>query len=148
MKRHLASILLSLLSLPLFGQDNAENHMALRLQKLESQISSQHQFTAALLEAHSNTKESRDVNRRTRLLQNAPNSVQSTTTIHFQLPEDISDASLELYDVEGKPVRTFRDIRSTGHVTIERNTLTHGTYYYTLIINGKVTETKKMILTR
>jgi hypothetical protein len=167
MKRRLIAILISLMSLPLFGQkklnpmmthDVAANalynsgvlrshEVTRQLQKVERQIMEQNRFTAALLEAHSTLNQVSKLNRRATLLQNAPGPFHHTTKIHFQLTEDASSASIKLHNAEGKPVALFSDIRNTGHVVIEANSLTPGVYYYTLLIDGRVAETKKMILT-
>jgi hypothetical protein len=167
MKRRFIAILISLMSLPLFGQKNLNamlthdvaanalfnsgalpsHEVTRRLQKVEHQILEQNRFTAALLEAHSTLNQNSKLNRRPRLLQNAPSPFNLTTKIHFQLTEDPSSASIKLHNSEGKPVAIFSDIRNKGHVVIEANSLTPGVYYYTLVIDGKVAETKKMTLT-
>jgi hypothetical protein len=166
MKRRLIAILISLMSLPLFGQkkinpmmtrDVAANalynsgtlqsqEVTYRLQKIEHQILEQNRFTAALLEAYSILNQNSTPNRRQQLLQNAPGRFNLPTKIHFQLTED-SNASIKLHNSEGKPVAIFPDIRNKGHVVIEEKTLAPGVYYYTLVIDGKIAETKKMILT-
>ncbi len=168
MKRRFTTILISLMSIPLFGQGDSEKittedisinavfnsgnynrqEVNRRLQKLESQLALQSQFTAALLEAHSTINESSEMNRRARLLQNAPGPSHHITTIHFQLPEDVLAASIKLHNANGILVATFDEILNRGHVTIERSTLSPGMYYYSLIINGKVSDTKKLIVTK
>jgi hypothetical protein len=167
MKRRLIAILISLMSLPLFGQkklnpmmthDVAANalynsgklqshEVTHRLQKIEHQILEQNRFTAALLEAYSTLNQNSNLNRRPRLLQNAPSPFNLPTKIHFQLTEDASNASIKLHNSEGKPVAIFPDIRNKGHVVIEEKKLAPGVYYYTLVIDGKIAGTKKMILT-
>jgi hypothetical protein len=166
MKRRLTTVLISLISFPLFGQNDLSATMThdfatnavynsgnsnspevtRRLQKLANDIAEQHRFTAALLEAYSTVNTA--PNRRTRLLQNAPSHFHHVSTIHFQLPEDVLNASIKVHDSNGKSAASFPDIRNRAHVTIEANSLTPGVYYYSLLINDKVCETKKLILTR
>lgn len=167
MKRKLIAILTSLLSLPLFGQNELNttmnhdvasnafynsgtlrsNDVTRRLQKVEHQIAEQNRFTAALLEANSSLHQN-SANTRVRLLQNAPSPFNADTRIHFQIPDDALNASINMHRSDGKPVAIFNDIRNRKHVVIEANMLPAGSYYYTLIINGKITHTKKMTLTK
>jgi len=83
------------------------------------------------------------------LYQNYPNPFNPSTTIRFQISES-EFVSLKIYDVLGNEITTLiSEELSPGDykVTFEGNSLTSGTYFYQLNVNG-YTETKKMILLR
>jgi hypothetical protein len=82
------------------------------------------------------------------LAQNIPNPFNQTTNISYKLPAGISAASLGIYDLNGKEIRLFQlDRATTGSVMINGGDLKPGMYVYTLIIDGKYFDSKKMILT-
>ncbi|MFA6057704.1 MAG: tail fiber domain-containing protein [Taibaiella sp.] len=82
------------------------------------------------------------------LAQNVPNPFNQTTNISYKLPAGISAATLGIYDLNGKEIRLFQLSReATGSVTINGGDLKPGMYVYTLIIDGKYFNSKKMILT-
>ena len=81
------------------------------------------------------------------LYQNQPNPFQESTQIGFYLPEAIS-ASLTIYDVNGKVIRTLSGNYDRGEhqVHVDLKQLPHaGVYYYTLRA-GAFTDTRKMVL--
>jgi len=82
------------------------------------------------------------------LSQNRPNPFRASTVINCVLPEDVSDAFLCVYDLNGNQ-KMRRDISGRGSVdiTIEGNTLNAGMYIYTLIADGNEIGSKRMILT-
>ncbi|MCB0517077.1 MAG: tail fiber domain-containing protein, partial [Bacteroidetes bacterium] len=84
-----------------------------------------------------------------RLEQNAPNPFYNKTIIQYYLPEDTRNANLQIVNIEGKVVKTISlDTTGYGTTTINGNDLAAGTYVYSLVINGKVSASKEMILTK
>jgi len=83
------------------------------------------------------------------LEQNAPNPFNTITNIKYYLPKDVKEASLLIYDLQGKQIKKF-DQLNTGHGSIEisAGTLEGGMYLYGLLIDGKASTTMKMILTK
>ena len=82
------------------------------------------------------------------LSQNRPNPFRASTVINCVLPEDVSDAFLCVYDLNGNQ-KMRRDISGRGSVdiTIEGNTLNAGMYIYTLLAAGIEIRAKRMLLT-
>ncbi len=82
------------------------------------------------------------------LSQNRPNPFRTSTVISCVLPDEVSDAFLCVYDLNGNQ-KMRRDISQRGSVdiTIEGNTLTAGMYIYTLVADGMEIDSKRMILT-
>jgi len=89
-----------------------------------------------------------DQNSGAKLLQNNPNPFRETTTINYELSQDVKTAVLYVYDMQGKQVKSI-SINGTGKnsVTINGGELNAGMYMYSLIADGKVIDTKRMILT-
>lgn len=85
----------------------------------------------------------------TELYQNNPNPFSESTTISFSINEEVKTAKLYVYDMSGKQIHTF-DISERGKssVKIDGGSLSAGMYIYALITDGKVIDTKRMILTK
>jgi hypothetical protein len=82
------------------------------------------------------------------LFQNTPNPFSNMTEIRYSLPETVRAASLLVFDMNGKQLRSF-DIseRGLGSVRIAANELSSGMYLYTLLADGKEIGTRRMIIT-
>lgn len=82
------------------------------------------------------------------LEQNVPNPFAEQTSISYFIPENITNAQLIFTDVLGNTIKTA-DVKSGyGVVTVFASNLTSGQYSYSLIIDGKVVETKRMVKTK
>ena len=83
------------------------------------------------------------------LYQNDPNPFTENTTIRCQIPQGISSAVLYIYDMNGRQINSI-NIAERGEVsiTIEGNSLDAGIYLYSLITDGMIVDTKRMILTK
>lgn len=80
--------------------------------------------------------------------QNSPNPFNKETSIDYFIAEKSSAASILVFDMNGKRLKTFRiESNGKGSLTINANEFQPGIYYYSLIINNKEIDTKKMILT-
>ncbi len=88
-----------------------------------------------------------DTSSGTQLYQNMPNPTTGSTRINYFIPEDVESASLLIFDMNGiqhkKVTITYRGL---DFIDIESGELDHGTYFYVLIIDGKRTEAKRMII--
>lgn len=84
-----------------------------------------------------------------KLFQNAPNPFNAETIIKYILPDNVSDAILYIYNMQGTQVSQY-DLTERGEnsVIISASELSAGMYFYTLIVDGKEIDTKRMILTR
>jgi hypothetical protein len=82
-----------------------------------------------------------------KLAQNVPNPTKNGTSISYYLPENTKTASIEIYNISGQLVRSFplRE-KGNGSVTVSSSDLPSGTYVYTMIADGKITGSKKMIM--
>ena len=83
------------------------------------------------------------------LYQNNPNPFSVDTKIEYHLPPSTNSASLYIYNMNGLqvaeyPVNTFGD----GAIIVTATKLEAGMYLYSLIADGQVIDTKRMILTK
>lgn len=84
-----------------------------------------------------------------RLDQNVPNPFSRETRIDCYIPETSGNSDLYIYNMNGTQLQQY-SINGKGEqsVTISGNTLEPGMYLYTLVIDGKEVDTKRMILTK
>lgn len=81
--------------------------------------------------------------------QNNPNPFSEQTSIEVRIPNDVKTAFLCIYDMNGKQIdKIVINERGTTRISILGTSLTEGMYLYSLIADGKVAGTKKMILTK
>jgi len=76
-----------------------------------------------------------------------PNPFYQTTTISYNLPLGSLEADLKVFNIQGALVKAIR-IKGNGNgiVSFVRGELVNGMYIYTLNVDGRVIDTKKMIL--
>jgi hypothetical protein len=81
------------------------------------------------------------------LLQNTPNPSNGRTMIQYFVPENLNNVQIELRDVKGVLVETI-DVEASGmdEVIINSSRYQSGTYLYYLSIDGKVIDSKVMII--
>ncbi|CAN5554763.1 hypothetical protein BH10BAC2_BH10BAC2_40860 [soil metagenome] len=83
------------------------------------------------------------------LEQNTPNPFNSVTNIRYSIPFSVKTAQIMVTNAAGNTVKTFNlSNKGAGNVTINANELSAGSYYYTLIADGKKVDSKQMILVR
>ncbi len=82
------------------------------------------------------------------LMQNNPNPFNHQTNIQYYLPPETKSASLMIFDLQGKLIKTF-NISEYGNASmiINANELSAGMFIYSLIVDEKVVNTKRMIMT-
>lgn len=78
--------------------------------------------------------------------QNVPNPFAEQTIINFSIPETVKKAQIHFYDGNGRFMNSVDVIeRGLGSVTVFGSDLSTGVYTYTLVADGKVVATKKMM---
>jgi len=81
--------------------------------------------------------------------QNIPNPFNTATTIGFYLPTTIVIANVYVYNMNGVQLKNYSITeRGKGTITIQGSEFDAGMYLYALIADGKVIDTKRMILTK
>lgn len=83
------------------------------------------------------------------LLQNVPNPFGNTTTINYTLPGSHTRASVVITDKAGRTLKTISlNGSQSGNIQVEASTLAAGAYQYSLFVDGRLLDTKQMILSR
>jgi hypothetical protein len=83
------------------------------------------------------------------LEQNIPNPFNETTMINYHLPQNTGNAFIKITNMNGKTIKTISAIaKGSGQIVLQAGELAAGTYQYSLIVNGKLIDTKKMVLTK
>lgn len=80
------------------------------------------------------------------LNQNVPNPFAEQTTITYNVPASVEKAQLIFFNSNGQVIQTV-DIktRGKGKVNVFAADLSSGLYHYTLVVDGKVVDSKKMV---
>lgn len=83
------------------------------------------------------------------LYQNEPNPFTVSTVIRCDVAEDVVKADLYIYTMNGEQIAEYAVAeRGETSVTIDGGSLNAGMYLYALVTDGKVIDTKRMILTK
>jgi len=82
------------------------------------------------------------------LKQNTPNPFTQNTIIYCNVPPSAKLAQLIIYNQNGNRIKSFNLTNGINNVTISAASLSSGQYVYSLFIDGKNIESKKMILTK
>ena len=84
-----------------------------------------------------------------KLYQNNPNPFSVQTSIRFEIPENVQNTQLHICNMTGTLLKTITvNQRGTGNVTINANEFVAGMYLYSLVCDGKIVDTKQMLLTQ
>jgi len=82
------------------------------------------------------------------LEQNVPNPFAEQTVINYSIPESIDKAQIHFYNQDGKIIKTIEiTSRGKGQINVFGSDLSSGIYTYTLVADGQVVATKRMVKT-
>lgn len=82
------------------------------------------------------------------LSQNIPNPLNGNTSIRYNVPTGSTSAQLVITDNSGKTVKQMQLVKGAGNINIDASALTSGTYNYSLFVDGKLVESKKMVVAK
>jgi cobalamin biosynthesis Mg chelatase CobN len=83
------------------------------------------------------------------LYQNAPNPFNTLTLISYEINEEITrGATINIYDLNGSQIKSYPVFQGRSSIQISANELQAGIYFYSLIVNNREIDIKKMILTQ
>jgi hypothetical protein len=82
------------------------------------------------------------------LYQNTPNPFNQSTEIKYHLAEGVTNAFITVCNLNGTLLNTVQlEQTGNGSISIARGALKPGIYLYTLVANGQMVDTKKMMIT-
>lgn len=83
------------------------------------------------------------------LYQNYPNPYSDETEIGVSLLHSVSVARVTVIDVNGRALKNIEVVeRGKTNVKVNGNDMNAGLYFYRLVVDGKVADTKRMVLTK
>ena len=83
-----------------------------------------------------------------RMDQNKPNPFSESTVIPLNIPTGTQTANIFVYDMSGKQVQSLPvSERGETNITVYASDLAAGMYIYTLVVDSKVSVTRRMIVT-
>lgn len=84
-----------------------------------------------------------------RMDQNKPNPFSESTVIALNIPSNAQAANIYIYDMNGKQAQSLPvSERGETNITVYAADLSAGMYIYTLVVDGKVAVTRRMIVER
>ena len=66
----------------------------------------------------------------------------------YSIPQDAANAQLIIFDMQGTMLRQIPVSPSGDSVTLNGTDFPAGMYMYSLVVNGKEMDTKRMIITK
>ncbi len=89
------------------------------------------------------------VSKSSHLEQNVPNPFSKETIINAYISEESNSAMIMIFDLNGRMLKSY-NLNSKGDVGLrmEANEFVAGMYHYSLIVDNKEVDTKKMIITQ
>lgn len=82
------------------------------------------------------------------LNQNQPNPFAEQTTITYNVPASYSTAQLIFTTIDGRVIKTVDLKKGRGQLNVYAQDLSTGIYVYSLVVDGKTVESKKMVKDR
>ena len=85
-----------------------------------------------------------------KLFQNLPNPFSEITVIRYELPKTAGNAYLQVFDMSGRMLQNIAlpHAQEIGQIEISAGELTPGAYTYSLVVSGKVVDSKRMVVTQ
>ena len=82
------------------------------------------------------------------LTQNAPNPFTGQTEIKYFVVQGVKESYICIFDMQGRMLQKLNATVGQNSVIINGSTLQAGIYLYSLVVDGKEVDTKRMILTK
>ncbi|MBN8578547.1 MAG: tail fiber domain-containing protein [Cytophagales bacterium] len=82
------------------------------------------------------------------LEQNSPNPVVKLAKISYMLPKDAMSGVLVVYSLDGNLLNSLTLEKKEGFVEIDVEKLGNGIYLYSMLVNGKIINTKRLLVSR
>ncbi|GEM_PF-1295132 len=104
-----------------------------------------------IIEAKNSQSESRvvDNNSSPILYNNAPNPFKENTEIKCYLPNNFLSAQIMICDLQGKQVKIYSSLHTGDNtINIDAAELYEGMFIYSLIIDGNIVDSKRMVVTK
>lgn len=77
-----------------------------------------------------------------------PNPSNEYAAVFYQLPDSKKMGNIIIYDINGKQIHDINVNGSNEYILFNNINLSSGTYVYSLIVENKIVDSKKMIITK
>ena len=122
------------------------NEMSAKIEKLDQLLGVQNQARKAK-SVTTGIEETPNEIDMVRMDQNKPNPFGESTVIGLNVPGKTQKASIFIYDLSGKQIQNISVAeRGDTNITVYASDLGAGMYIYTLVVDGKVVVTRRMIV--
>jgi len=128
------------------GKDAQINDILERLTKLENELKASKEEAAALKAQITQMDILLSQKNTIVLNQNIPNPFEENTVITYMIPKNFREAQIIFTSITGEVIKTA-EIKQAGkgQVNVFAKDISKGVYTYTLIVDGKPIDTKKMV---
>ena len=75
-----------------------------------------------------------------------PNPVSSNLTINYSIEGNVDNARVDVYDVLGQVVSTYKLSNNKGQLKVNVDALTSGVYFYAIKVNDETIRTERVIV--
>ncbi|MBT8233671.1 MAG: T9SS type A sorting domain-containing protein [Saprospiraceae bacterium] len=83
------------------------------------------------------------------LKQNYPNPHEGETVIEYFIPENSTNAQIQIFDATGKLIQSVNIAqKGAGQLNVDSRNIPNGQYTYSLVLDGNISSTKKMTLAK
>ena len=118
------------------------------IQELKKNSSSGSKLKSATTSTNTTDVQENTMNTGNVIFQNAPNPFSQSTTIEYSLSENVQNAMICIYNMNGTQLKCIPlHLTGYGNLTINGSEFKAGMYVYSLIANGQLIDTKRMVLT-
>lgn len=125
------------------------DQLKVEYQSLKSRMEALETFVNELLAQEKSQEATTALELTPTLQQNSPNPFRRETNIEYFVPPGYQTASIHISTVEGKVVRQIELAQSGRSILhLKTGTFPSGTYQYSLIIDGKLIDTKRMVIVK
>lgn len=127
------------------NKDKRIENLEIRLAKIEAQLARLSTLETTKIQLENNNTP----NHLPQLQQNQPNPFSDYTTIQYFIPKSVQRAQLQFHDLNGKTLKIIEIAeKGNGQIELETAALISGIYSYSLVLDGKIFETKRMVVTK
>jgi hypothetical protein len=115
------------------------------IEALQSQVQ---QLTGNVSNSKQSAAAEKSVTGNFMMMQNTPNPFNKNTMISYNLNAGFKTAQIVINDNSGRTVKAISLNTNKGSVVFDGSVLPAGTYYYSLVADGKLFETKTMMISK
>ena len=138
---------------------NAVKEQQNTIENLEQEVANLKEVVEAVLSGQNTNidREGTDLNRQAielngqgaYLKQNQPNPFGNHTLIQYYVPADTKSAIINIFDATGQLIHSEPIAQmGIGQIEIKAGTIAAGTYSYSLVLDGQILDTKRMVIVK